>query len=64
MNKCIRKKRFKRYMRETYKNKICALASVIVGIIATFIFKDITVLVFMLLLGIPLFLAKKNYIYD
>lgn len=55
-------KTFKRYFRRTYKNKLCALAMIILGIIATSIDRDATVLVLTLLFGLPLFFAKQNHI--
>ena len=54
--------RFKKYIRRTYKNKLCALALIILGLIFTSVSNDITVLVFLSILGVPLFFAKKNYI--
>lgn len=55
-------KAIKKNIRRTYKNKLCALALIILGIIATSIDKDATVLIFTLLLGIPLFFSRKNQI--
>lgn len=55
-------KEIKRYFRRTYKNKLCAIAMIIIGIIATNIDNDATVLVFTLLFGLPLFFAKRNHI--
>ena len=52
----------KRYFRRTYKNKLCALALIIIGVIATNIDNDATVLAFTLLIGLPLFFAKRNHI--
>lgn len=55
-------KAIKKNIRRTYKNKLCALALIILGIIATSIDRDATVLVLTLLFGLPLFFAKQNYI--
>lgn len=46
----------------TLKNKLCALTLLIVGVVPVLMDKDATVLVFSLLLGVPLFFAKENWI--
>lgn len=55
-------KRFKRYIRRTYKNKLCALALIILGLLTVFIEYDATFFIVTLLIGIPLFLEKENQI--
>lgn len=55
-------KAIKKNIRRTYKNKLCALALIIIGIIITNIDNDATSLVFTLLIGIPLFFSKQNHI--
>ena len=44
------------------KNKICALILITIAILTTIITQDITFLVFSLIMGIPLFLSKENWI--
>lgn len=56
------KERIKRHLRRTYKNKICVLILILIGIISTIVSDDATVLVFTLLIGIPLFFVKDNFI--
>lgn len=58
MNK--RMKKFVRYIRRTYKNKICAIAVISGGILSTAILNDATFLVFTLMIGIPMFFTKRN----
>ena len=55
-------KAIKKNIRRTYKNKLCALALIIVGIFTTIIDNDATFLVFALLIGISLFFSKQNHI--
>lgn len=62
MNEKGCKERFVQYMRETFLNKIVAMLLILIGVITVFICKDITLLVSTLIMGIPLFLAKENYI--
>lgn len=50
-------------LKKTWKNKLIAIAMIGVGAIPAAIYNDGTVLVFMLMLGIPLFLTKENVIY-
>lgn len=59
--KYIRK--FVKYIRRTLRNKLCAIALIMVGIILRFISNDITFLVFTLLIGMPMFFSNKNWIY-
>lgn len=57
------KDRFKRYFGETYKNKLIAVSMFTIGGVAAIISKgDCTVLVLMLLLGVPLLFVKENWI--
>lgn len=63
-------KRIKRYIRrlirgerKTFKNKLCAVALLVLGTIAAIISNDWTFFVFTTFLAIPLLLAKENYIY-
>lgn len=48
--------------RETLKNKICSLAIILLGLLSTRIDGDCTLFIFTIMLGVPLFLAKKNWI--
>lgn len=56
-------KNFKKYMRRTIKNKLCSMALLSIGIITQKLTGDGTVLLFFLILGLPLFFARENYIY-
>ena len=56
------KERIIRHFRRTYKNKICVVVLILIGILSTVISDDATVLVFTLLIGIPLFFVKDNFI--
>lgn len=47
---------------ELIKNKIYSVLLMLIGIIPILIGKDSTFLVFALIIGIPLFCAKKNWI--
>lgn len=58
---CIR--RFVRYMRRTYKNKIIASLLLSIGWISTLIDNDGTFLLMVAMFAIPLFFAKRNWIY-
>lgn len=57
-------KTFRRYIRRTYKNKLCAISLFIIGLVPMYIINDATVMVLMLIFGVPLFFAKRNYILD
>ena len=53
----------KEYFKRTAKNKIVAVALLAITLLPSIIDKDGTALVFIALIAIPLFFAKKNYIY-
>ena len=53
--------RFKRYMRKTYKNKLCAIVLLMAGMVPVWLDRDGTALLLMLVIAIPLFFSKKNY---
>lgn len=56
-------KAIKKNIRRTYKNKLCALTLVIIGIISMYLDTDGgTIMTFMLLIGVPLFFSKQNHI--
>ena len=48
--------------RRTWKNKLCAIALFIIGALATSIDGDATMMVFLMLIGTPLFFARDNVI--
>lgn len=51
-----------KYLRRTWKNKAVALAMAFVGYLTTGIDNDATAFVFILLIAIPLFFARRNHI--
>ena len=55
-------KAIKKNLRRTYKNKLCTLALIIVGIVPIYLENDATFMTFALLIGIPLFFSKQNHI--
>lgn len=46
----------------TFKNKIYALLLVILGDVSVLLLKDITFLIIMLIIAIPIFFSKENWI--
>lgn len=56
-------KRFARYIYRTYKNKLCALALIILGVLTTNIEGEGTVLLFLSMIALPLFFSDENWIY-
>ena len=48
--------------KELIKNKIFALGMIAGGITILMVSKDATILLLTVLFGVPLFLAKRNYI--
>lgn len=65
MKKIIRyTRKFMRRYPETYKNKMYAIALVIVGLVSMGILKDMTFLVLTLLVGVPLFKSDTNHIMN
>lgn len=59
-NKAIYKK-IKRYFHKTWKNKVAALGIMAVGFLTVLLETDITAFVFTLMIGLPLFFAKDNW---
>ena len=57
-----RTRKFARYIRRTYKNKLVVLALLGLGAVGAVITDDGTFLAFVLILFGPLFFAKDNYI--
>lgn len=62
MNEKRCKEGLAQYMRETLLNKIVAVVLILIGVFSVYIAKDITFLITTLMMGIPLFVAKENYI--
>jgi hypothetical protein len=58
----VRVKKMIKYLRRTWKNKVAALAIAFTGYLSTFIDGDATGFVFLMLIAVPLFFARKNYI--
>lgn len=56
------KREFVKYIRRTAKNKMVALTLIATGLIVRAMTGDATVLLLTLMFGIPLFLARSNYI--
>lgn len=48
--------------RETRNNKIVAILFILLGIFGMVVMRDATLLMFAFLFGLPLFLAKRNWI--
>lgn len=57
-----RKERFKEYIEETLLNKLVALGLLATGIVTAIITKEGNLMVLALLIGLPVFFAKKNVI--
>ena len=56
------KKEFAKYIRKTYKNKLVAMILLAAGVLSMFLVSDATFLVFTMIMGLPLFFSRKNYI--
>lgn len=48
---------------KTLKNKVCAIALVLLAMIPVIVVNDATALVFVSFFAIPMFFAKKNWIW-
>lgn len=57
----VKANRFVNYMRETWKNKITAIALILAGMIPVWIDRDGTALLFFACIALPTFFAKKNW---
>lgn len=55
-------KKFWRYCYKTRKNKLAALLLIAVGLSTLILDKDATVLVFVSLISIPMFITDENWI--
>lgn len=62
-NRERRVKHFIRHMKETYKNKICAIAIIALGMVPIIIEGDATATVLLWMFAIPMFFARKSWIY-
>lgn len=51
-----------RYIRRTWKNKLAAIALIVIGLMFMNVEGDGTVFVFTLIFGIPLFFTRVNYV--
>lgn len=51
-----------RYFEKTWKNKLCAIGLIAIGLFSACFLKDSTFLVFALFIGIPLFVSGKNHV--
>lgn len=60
--KSVYGRKFVKYIRRTFKNKVVALAMIGLGVASRMLSDDATFLVFMLIFAIPLFFARKNYV--
>ncbi len=50
------------WRRELLKNKLCALVLILMGLVPILIERDVTLFIFALMIGLPLFFAKENWI--
>lgn len=53
---------FIKYIRRTWKNKLIAMALVCIGMTGVVLESDATALVLMLLLAVPMFFSRKNWV--
>ena len=51
------------WKRELLRNKIVAVTLVVAGVLMTLSGNDATVLVVTLMIGVPMFFAKENWIF-
>ena len=61
-NQKIHTGKFERYIRRTFKNKLCAIVLLGIGALATIPDGDATFFVLILFITIPLFFTKENWI--
>ena len=50
------------WKRELVRNKICSLLLILIGVVPILIERDGTFFIFTLMLGIPMFFSKENWI--
>lgn len=55
--------RFVDYMYETFENKICAIVMIVVGAFTAMLSNDSGALVVLSLFAVPLFFARKQWIF-
>ena len=58
----MKKRKWRFYWKETYKNKLCAMVFIIIGIVVAKLDYDLTFLLSTAPFSLALFFAKKNYI--
>jgi hypothetical protein len=58
------KRRFSKYMRRTYKNKLVAIALPIMGIVSAKLTQDASLFVLGTLLFVPLFFMNKDCFHN
>ena len=54
---------FVEYIEETWKNKLCAIALALGGLVPMMYDNDATAFVFVLFIAVPMFFSKKSWIY-
>ena len=57
------RRKFVRYIRRTFVNKVCAVALALIGTLVTMLDGDATFLVLALMIGVPMFFAHERWIY-
>lgn len=62
MNNRAKTNRTMRNIKRTIKNKLCAIALLMVGLVPLMVYQDGTFLAFAAVIGLPLFFAKDNWI--
>ena len=56
-------RRFMRYFRRTLKQKLYALGMIMAGVLSALVSDgDITMLILMLFIAVPMFISRKNWI--
>ncbi len=58
----MKRSRQRNIWKRTYKNKICAMVILVLGLLTLQIENDGTFLAFSVMLTLPLLIAKKNYV--
>lgn len=55
-------KRIKEYLKKTWKNKLVAIALVLLGYISTLVDGDGTAFIFLLIVALPVFIVDADFI--
>ena len=58
-----KRRRFIRYIRRTFANKVCAVSLIAAGSLPAILDGDATALVFALMIGIPMFFSHEQWVY-